>query len=480
MTLLPFTFKKVKSGNILVINQGGEFVFLNRQQFDILINANRIKLNDEILGLFKSKQLVSTDDEDLSLNLLATKLRTRKSFLKDFTSLHMMVLTARCNCMCDYCQASSLATEKQDSDMPWEIAKKTIDLIFQSPSNYIKIEFQGGEPLLNWDVLSKCVLYAEELNKKKNKCLTFVVCTNLMQIDREKLVFCKEHNLEISTSLDGTQELHDLHRKSRSDESSYYKFIEKLNETREVMGAHAVNALLTITRDHLPKLKETIDSYVDLGFNGVFLRALNPYGYAVQNMDKLGYTVEEFVEAYKSTLSYIIDLNLSGTPFRESYATLLLQRILTPFPTGFVDLQSPSGAGISGVIYDFNGEVYPADEGRMLARMGDKRFLMGNVLKNSYNEIFNGSIIHEIVNKSCVEALPACATCAYQLYCGADPIRYYVESGSIEGKRPESGFCRKNKAIFDYLFELIEQDNEDVMNVFWAWATYRGLGEVRL
>lgn len=135
MTLLPFTFKKVKSGNILVINQGGEFVFLNRQQFDILINANRIKLNDEILGLFKSKQLVSTDDEDLSLNLLATKLRTRKSFLKDFTSLHMMVLTARCNCMCDYCQASSLATEKQDSDMPWEIAKKTIDLIFQSPSN---------------------------------------------------------------------------------------------------------------------------------------------------------------------------------------------------------------------------------------------------------------------------------------------------------------------------------------------------------
>ena len=74
-------------------------------------------------------------------------------------------------------------------------------------------------------------------------------------------------------------------------------------------------------------------------------------------------------------LNYIIELNKSGTNFIECYTTLFLSRILTPFSTGFVDLQSPSGAGISGVIYNYDGKIYPADEARMLSRMGDDYFV---------------------------------------------------------------------------------------------------------
>ena len=379
MPLLPFSFKKVASGNILVVNQGGEYTFLNRKEFDSLLNVDREPLNPELLKKFKSKQLCYTKDKELSLELLATKLRTRKSFLRDFTSLHMIVLTTRCNCLCDYCHASSSDIMTQNSDMPWHIAKASIDVVFQSPSNDMKIEFQGGEPLLNWDVLQKSVLYAEELNRiHNNRCRGFVICTNLMSMDEKKLQFCKDHHIDISTSLDGTKTLHDLHRKARNGKSSYDQFVKKLFETREALGENSCNALLTITKDHLPCLRETVDEYIRLGFNGVFLRAINPYGYAVENMDFVGYPIEDFIYAYKDALNYIIDLNKSGHYFVESYAALLLQRILTPFPTGFVDLQSPSGAGISGVIYDYNGDVYPADEGRMLARMNDTRFLMGN------------------------------------------------------------------------------------------------------
>jgi MoaA/NifB/PqqE/SkfB family radical SAM enzyme len=144
---------------------------------------------------------------------------------------------------------------------------------------------------------------------------------------------------------------------------------------------------------------------------------------------------------------------------------------LTPFSTGFVDLQSPSGAGISGAIYDYDGSVYPADEGRMLSRMGDKRFLMGNVFNDDYIDIFNGKIINEIVRNSCTEILPSCCSCAFQIYCGADPMRNYVEQGDIVGHRPTSNFCRKNKNIIKWLLEKIKEDNEKVLDVFWSWVT---------
>lgn len=481
MPLLPFTFKKTNSGHILVVNQGGEYVFLSRDEFNLLLNTERMPLPDNLFKIFKSKQLIYTKDKELALNLLAAKLRTRKSFMRDFTSLHMMVLTTRCNCVCDYCHASSSDTQTQNSDMTWPVAKAAVDVIFQSPSPDIKIEFQGGEPLLNWDVLKNIVLYAKERHKDNSeRCLGFVVCTNLMNMDVDKLQFCKEHRVEISTSLDGSRSLHDLHRKARNGCSSYDLFMQKLEETRSVLGPDSCNALLTITKDHLPRLRETIDEYRRCGFNSVFLRAINPYGYAVENKDLIGYPIEEFITAYKDALEYIINLNKMGETFVESYASLLLQRILTPYPTGFVDLQSPSGTGISGAIYDYNGDVYPADEGRMLARMGDKRFLMGNVLHDSYDALFNGKIIHELVHESCVEVMPACATCVYQIYCGADPIRYYVECGDITGRRPESEFCTKNRAIFDHLFELLENADEETLNVFWSWVNRRGLREICL
>jgi radical SAM protein with 4Fe4S-binding SPASM domain len=138
-----------------------------------------------------------------------------------------------------------------------------------------------------------------------------------------------------------------------------------------------------------------------------------------------------------------------------------------------VDLQSPSGAGISGAIYDYNGDVYPADEGRMLSRMGDRKFLMGNVFKNNYLEIFNGEIINEIVKNSCVETLPGCFSCAFHNYCGSDPIRNYVEQDDLVGHRPSSNFCQKNKLIIKWLFEKLQENDEDILNVFWSWVTNR-------
>ena len=169
--------------------------------------------------------------------------------------------------------------------------------------------------------------------------------------------------------------------------------------------------------------------------------------------------------------------NKKGIFFIESYAALLFQRIMTPFSTGFVDLQSPSGAGIAGAIYYYNGDVYPTDEARMLAEMGDQSFKMGNVQRNTFYEIFGGSVIKNLVENSCVESMPECSTCAYSPYCGADPIRYYVESKDIIGKRPDSEFCRKNKGILDILLKFIKENDMETMAIFWSWVNRQPMEE---
>jgi His-Xaa-Ser system radical SAM maturase HxsB len=469
LSLLPFQFKKISDSKYLIVNLCGEFKVLSADDFSRLMNAKSSGDLGELYYPLKGMHLVADKDIDLAVELLSVKLRSKKAYLRYFTSLHMVVATARCNCICDYCQASSSDTSAHGMDMTPEIAEKTVDIIMQSPSPGIKIEFQGGEPTLNWDIIELIVKKAEAANKTLKKDLSFVICSNLLQAEEKWADFCKEHKISFSTSLDGPKDCHDLHRISRDGKSSYDRFVKNLEFYRSKMGPGSCCALLTITKDNLHRLPEVIDHYRELGFHKIFLRGLSPYGFAVKNNESIGYDVSEFVSAYREALDYIISLNLQGIYFAELYAELLLMRILTPFSTGFVDLQSPSGAGISGAVYDFNGEVYPADEGRMLARMGDKHFLMGNVLNDSYDHIFNGKIIRELVKDSCVENLSLCAHCAYQSYCGADPVRYYAECGDIRGRRPSSEFCRKNMGVIDYLFEKLLENDEKVMKVFWSW-----------
>jgi His-Xaa-Ser system radical SAM maturase HxsB len=465
-----------------LVNCAGEYIVLSSSEFEELITGKTNNISDAYINL-KSKHFIADKDVELSVDMLATKMRTRKAFLKDFTSLHMVVLTGHCNCRCDYCHASSSSTPSTPSyflpqNMTEDIADATVDTIFKSPSKDIKIEFQGGEPLINWKVLTHIVRRSKKLNDVAKKHIEFVVCTNLSLLDKERIQFLKDEGVEISTSLDGPKELHDLHRKMRDGSSAYDRFIENLEIVRKVLGGDGASPLLTVTRDHLDKLPSVIEEYIRLGFKGIFLRALNPFGFAKESFSSLGYTVEEFIDAYKSAFRFILQKNLSGEYFSENYATLLLSRILTPFSTGFMDLQSPAGAGINGAIYDYDGNVYPTDEGRMLARTGDKRFLLGNVKKNTYEEIFDGNALRKITAHSCVETLPGCSSCAYQTYCGADPVRNYVETGDIVGHRPTSEFCKKNMGIIDFLFEYILEDDERVMDVFWSWITRRPLKEV--
>ena len=464
--LLPFEFKRYSKGDVLLVNECGDFDFVTKESFSSLVNERFEDIDEEVLHRLESRNIIADENHlQTSLTLSANKYRSRREYLCASTALHMLVVTLRCNHRCEYCQVSSAEEDAYKYDMSPEVAEKVVDLIFESPSPIVKIEFQGGDALLNWDTVMAAVRHAEKLNEAKKKSLEFVACTNLYALEERHIKDIKEHKIMLSTSLDGPCWLHDKHRLLRIEGSSYNVFVEKLKMARDALGHSCASALMTSTADSLDNIKEIVDEYVKLGFGGVFFRSLNPYGDAYEK--GLCYSPEYYFKMVKEGLEYIVDINKKGTRFVEYYTAILMQRIITPFSTGFVDLQSPSGAGISGVIYDYTGDVYPADEARMLARMGDTRFRMGNVFKNTFKEIFLSDVLKNVLSESCVETIPGCSSCVYRTYCGVDVFRNYLETGDIANVRMEGFFCRKQTQIFDYLFERIQ--DPEFMSVIKTW-----------
>jgi radical SAM protein with 4Fe4S-binding SPASM domain len=151
-------------------------------------------------------------------------------------------------------------------------------------------------------------------------------------------------------------------------------------------------------------------------------------------------------------------LNRQGTALREEYTTVLLRKMLTPYATGYVDLQSPAGIGISGIVVNYDGNVYCSDESRMLAEMGDRTFLMGNVLTDSYEEIMLSDALLEPLSTTMTECVPQCADCGIQPYCGSDPVRHYRTQGDFVGFKPSSDFCQKHMGVVKHLVHLLEDD----------------------
>lgn len=469
--LLPFQFARTADDVVLMVNECGDYYFIDKKQFDLFVRHDLDESTDEFLDLKSKLFACGPEGLELALQKSAARHRTRKSFLREFTNLHMMVITLRCNQRCDYCQVSCAGEDATLYDMSEDTARRVVDMVFRSPSSRPKIEFQGGEPLLNWPAIKAAVERATELSAREGKAASFVICTNLTAITRDQLLFCRDHGVSISTSLDGPEAIHDACRKSPGGEGTHSRFLEKLDLAREVLGESGVDALMTTTSFSVGRLGEVIEEYLRLGMGGIFIRSLNPYGFAAQQAAALGYSMGDFVEKYLGALEKLVDLNIRGRYFPDFFAALLFTRMLTPFATGFVDLQSPSGCGISGAIYDFDGAVYPSDEARMLARMGDGYFRLGSVLHDSFGDIFAGPKMRAMTARACVETTPGCAWCAYQAYCGTDPVRNYLETGDEVRPMEGSPFCVKHKGIFDGLFAMLRRGDPKVRDVIWSWVS---------
>lgn len=466
--LMPFNFHNINEDTEVLINLVGDFILAPKGTARKVISreiseATHLELYGDLIANF----FISEEPTHPLIDVLATKYRTKKAFLDRFTALHIFVISLRCEHTCEYCQVSRVTPNKEAFDMKIAHLEKGVDHMMQSPSKSVTMEFQGGEPLLAFELLQHGVHYAKEEAQKRNKNISFVICSNLALINEKMLEFCKEHNILLSTSLDGPEFIHNKNRR-RPTGNSYELLKKGLALSREMLGEENIGALMTTSKLALDFPIEIIDNYLELGFNNIFLRPISPYGFAKKNVKKSDYEIERYLNFYKKGLDYILDLNKNGTFLIEDYAAILLKKIFSPFTTGYVDLQSPAGLINSVIVFNYDGSIYATDESRMLAEMNDFTFKLGHLDTSSYEEIFYGEKTQEISKFWLNENLPGCSDCAFQSYCGADPVYNYSTQGNLVGHRPTSGFCKRNMEIIRYLFELMA-DDKDVERIFRTW-----------
>jgi uncharacterized protein len=143
----------------------------------------------------------------------------------------------------------------------------------------------------------------------------------------------------------------------------------------------------------------------------------------------------------------------------------------TPYETGFVNLRSPAGIGIAGIIFNYNGEVYPSDEARMKAEMGDKIFCMGNLMTDTYEQMMLSPALLRPLEDSVLESVPMCEECVSLPYCGSDPDYHYATQQDFVGHKALSGFCRKNMGVFRYIIQKLE-DNPGEREILESWVNW--------
>ncbi len=195
--LLPFRFTTLLNKSTeLIVNEVGDYLLVPSGTVSRIVQK-QLSTTEELYKDLIASFFISSDPIPKLIDIYATRLRTKKSFLDAFTSLHIFVLTLRCNQNCIYCQASSKECLKNEYDIKIADLKSAIDLMFQSPSSDFTMEFQGGESSLVPDLLLYAINYSKERNIDQKKRITYVLCTNLIDVNDNILYICKEHNILI-------------------------------------------------------------------------------------------------------------------------------------------------------------------------------------------------------------------------------------------------------------------------------------------
>jgi His-Xaa-Ser system radical SAM maturase HxsB len=459
LRLLPIRFERGEGDAFIVANMVGEMATMSGSDLNRLTSL-QIAPGDGLYETAMEKLFIAREDQKAPLQLLALRLRSRMAYLQEPSALQIFVVTLRCEHSCPYCQVSRRSVDRGLYDMSQETASRALDIALSSPSRKIKLEFQGGEPLLNFELIQYLVIEAEVRAPSAGKQLEFVITTNLALLTDEVLEFCKLHGILISTSLDGPADLHNRNR-PRPGGNSHKLTISGIRRAKLALGEDAVGALMTTSEASLGRVEEIVDEYLAMGLDGIFLRPISPYGFAIKTKQFKRYGVDEWLEFYERGLRYVLSINRGGTRFPELYAALLISRMMTDRPSGYVDLRSPAGIGLGALVYNYDGKVFASDEGRMLAEMGDRTFELGDVQNATYESLVLSDKLVELVSSSLTQCAPMCSTCAFEPNCGADPAYHVATQGEPQGMKPFSEFCARQKGLFRLLMRIMAESKED-------------------
>jgi len=452
-SLLPYNCEKIND-KYLVTNMMGAWDALNEGEF-FQLNSLRVLEGGALFDRLLQRGLIVDAD---NIHRVIEGYRNLNANLFTDTGLHIAVVTKRCNLRCVYCHAQGGASCQ---DMSIETASRVLQYLFDVRNKSVTLEFQGGEPLLNWPVVKFLTEHARKFNTL-GKNLNIVLVTNLLLMDDEKMRFLADHDVDVCASLDGPADIHDKNKKDADGRGTHARVIENIMRFTKEFG-RKVHLLPTITRHSLAHPERIVDEYLRLGQGEIALRPVNRIGYACDAWEDIGYTAEEFNVFYSKAMAYIMKLNASGSHLSERTARTILTKVMLKRDPGYVDMMNPCGAGRAVMAYAPDGTCYPTDEARML---GDDIFRLGNIMDQSYDSMLNNENLLYLLSAGCSDLWNYRSV--YSPWRGVDPVVHYaVEKNVIlkESSRLQQILTHQFRTVFSYLLG----DNK-YAEIFQRWT----------
>ena len=273
-----------------------------------------------------------------------------------------------CNLACKYCFAEEGEYHGRRALMSFEVGKKALDFLVANSGNRVNLEvdFFGGEPLMNWDVVKQLVAYGRSLEKPNNKKFRFTLTTNGVLLNDEVMEFVNKEMSNVVLSLDGRKEVNDRMRPFRTGKGSYDLIVPKFQKLAESRNQTNYYIRGTFTRNNLD-FSEDVKHFADLGFKQMSIEPVvgpeeDPYSIREQDLPQI-------MEEYDKLALEYIDRYKKGNGFNFFHFMI----DLTQGPCVYKRL-SGCGSGTEYLAVTPWGDFYPCHQ-----FVGNEDFLMGNV-----------------------------------------------------------------------------------------------------
>jgi len=337
-------------------------------------------------------------------------------------------ISHRCNLACRYCFASYASASSEEKDMSWEIARTAIDFLLKNSGKKknLQVDFFGGEPLLNFEVVKKAVKYGKEESAREGKSIKFTLTTNALLLDDEKIDFLNRENISLILSLDGSPAVHDRMRLLPSGKGSHNEVLTRIKKAVSSRRGEDYYIRGTYTRDSM-NFFDSARYFLDEGLNNFSLepvaaRGEEPYSIRVQDLP--------FIEKeYEKLAKLFIERSRAKKPFIFFHFMMQMDK-----PLCVTRRLLGCGAGVEYLAVAPEGKLYPCHQ-----FVGRAEFLMGDV--------FSGSVDKTLRQKFAdanLFAKEGCPDCWAKYYCsgGCHANAYFINGDIL---KPDPIGCHLQK-----------------------------------
>lgn len=366
---------------------------------------------DQIAQLKEDGKLFVKD----SFEPMAGALKAKTSGVIKALCLH---IAHTCNLNCSYCFASQGKYHGERALMSFEVGKRALDFLIENSGSRrnLEVDFFGGEPLMNFDVVKRLVEYARSIEKEKNKNFRFTLTTNGVLVDDDVIDFANREMSNVVLSLDGRREVHDRYRVDYAGNGSWDKIVPKFQKFVAARGGKNYYMRGTFTHAN-PDFLEDIKVMLDLGFSELSMEPV-----VAAEGDPAALTEEDkaiVLKQYEQLAELMLRRDKEGKPFTFYHYMIDLKG----GPCIYKRI-SGCGSGTEYMAVTPWGDLYPCHQ-----FVGDEKFKLGDI----WNGVSNTEIQNEFASCN-VYAREECRDCWAKLYCsGGCAANAYHSTGSVRG-----------------------------------------------